>query len=96
VDERVPEVEVGAVGLLGQLAQLGVALALGDRDRVGRRLAGARGPLVLGGRGGLGLELVVAALDRALDELAIQRAVDDDRPAALVMPRGWLCRVEAR
>ena len=32
---------------------------------------------------GLGLELVIGALDRALDELAVQRAVDDDRPALL-------------
>ena len=35
------------------------------------------------GLGGLGLELVVGALDRRLDQLAVQRAVDDDRPAAL-------------
>ena len=50
-------------------------------DRVRRLLAGAGGLLLLGGRGRLGLEVVVGALDRALDELAVQRAVDDDRPA---------------
>ena len=55
VDQRVPEVGVGAVRLVGQLAQLGVALALGHRDRVGGRLAGARGLLLLRDCRGLGL-----------------------------------------
>ena len=84
VDQRVPEVEVGAVRLVGELAQLRVALALGDRHRVRGLLARARGLLLLGGRGGLGVELVVGALDRGLDELAVERAVDDDRPAGAV------------
>jgi hypothetical protein len=35
VHERGAEVEVGAVGLVGELAQLRVALALGDAERVG-------------------------------------------------------------
>src|SRR3954470_21466438 len=83
VDQRVPEVEVGAVRLIGELAQLGVTLALGDGDRVDWLLGRAGGLLVLGGRGRLGVELVVGALDRGLDELAVQRTVDDDRPAAL-------------
>jgi hypothetical protein len=69
----VPEVEVGAVRLVGEFAQLRVALALGDRDRVRRLLGRARGLLLFGGRGGLGLEVVVGALDRGLDELAVGR-----------------------
>jgi hypothetical protein len=81
VDQRVAEVEVDAVRLVGQLAQVRVALALGERHRVGGLPAGASGLLLLRCRGGLGLELVVGALDRALDELAVQRPVDDDRPA---------------
>jgi hypothetical protein len=80
VDQRVPEVEVGAVRLVTELAQLGIALALGDGDRVRGLLGRAGGGLLLGGRCGLGVELVVGALDRGLDELAVQRAVDDDRP----------------
>ena len=31
----------------------------------------------------LGVEVVVGALDRALDELAVQRSVDDDRTPGL-------------
>ncbi len=42
VDQRVAEVEVGAVRLVGQLAQLRVALALGHRHRIGG-LPGWRG-----------------------------------------------------
>ena len=69
--ERGAEVEVGAVRLVGQLAQLGVALALGDGDRV-RGLLGRPGAgLLLRSRGGLRLELVVDALDRGLDQLAV-------------------------
>jgi hypothetical protein len=83
VDQRVPEIAVGPVGLVGQLAQLPVAFALRDGDQVRRRLAGARGLLLLGGGLGLGLQLVVGAPDRDLDELAIERPVDDDRPAAV-------------
>jgi hypothetical protein len=83
VDQRVPEVEVGAVRLVTELAQLRVALALGDGDRVDRLRGRAGGLLLLGGRGRSGVELVVGALDRGLDELAVQRTVDDDRPAAL-------------
>jgi hypothetical protein len=81
------------VRLVGELAQLRIALALGDGERVGRRLGRARGLLLLR-RGGFGLQLVVGALDRALDQLAVQRAVDDDRPTALVMPRRLLCRID--
>ena len=84
VDERVAEVEVGAVRLVGQLAQLRVALALG------RRSTGSAGCLLaravffsLAAAVALACEVVVGALDRALDELAVERAVDDDRPAAL-------------
>jgi hypothetical protein len=65
VDERVAEVEVGAVRLVGQLAQLRVALALGHRHRVGRRLARAGG-LLLRDRSDLRLELVARPLDGAL------------------------------
>jgi hypothetical protein len=83
VDQRVPEVEVDAVRLVGQLAQLCVALPLRDRDGVGGLLAGAGGLLLLRRRGGLGLEAVVGALDRCLGELAVERAIDDDRPALL-------------
>jgi hypothetical protein len=39
--------------------------------------------LLLGGRGGLGGQLVDGAPERALDELAVEGPVDDDRPAAL-------------
>jgi hypothetical protein len=81
VDERVAEVEVGAVRLVGQLAQLRVALALGDGQRVRRRLLGARPVFSLRAAAALASQLVVGALDRGLDELAVQRAVDDDRPA---------------
>jgi hypothetical protein len=90
VDRREPgqqrraEVEVGAVGLVGELAQLGVTLPLRRCERVGGRLAGALGLLpLLGGRGGLDGELVDGSLERALDELAVERPVDDDRPASL-------------
>jgi hypothetical protein len=82
-DQRVPEVEVGAVRLVGELPELRVALALGDRDRVHGLVGRAGGLLLLCGRGGLGLEVVVGALDRGLDELSVERAVNDDRPAAL-------------
>jgi hypothetical protein len=83
VNQRVPEVEVGAVRLVTELAQLRVTLALGDGDRVDRRVGRAGGLLLLGGHRRLGVELVAGALDRGLDELAVQRAVDDDRPSAL-------------
>jgi hypothetical protein len=53
VDQRVAEVEVDAVRLVGQLAQLRVALALGERHRVGGLPAGAGGLLLLRCRGGL-------------------------------------------
>jgi len=98
VDQRVPEIRVGAVGLVGQLAQLCVALALRQCDWVRGRLAGARRLclLLVSGGFGLGLELVMGALDRGLDELAVQRSVDDDRAAALVMPRRLLCRSDER
>ena len=90
VDEGVAEVEVGAVRLAGQLAQLRVAFALGHTHRIRRRVASSGGLLLLGGRGRLGLEFVVGALG-ALDEFAVQRAVDDNWPAALELdqhPRG--------
>ena len=80
VEERVPKIEVDAVRVVGQLAQLCVAFALRDRHGVGGRLADAGGRLLLRRRGGLGLQVVVGALDRGLGELAVQRAVDDDRP----------------
>jgi hypothetical protein len=86
----VPEVEVGAVRLAGELAQLRVTLALGDRDRVCRRLGRARGLLLLGGGGGPGLEVVVGTLDRGLDELAIQRgSTMIGRPRSLCRARGY-------
>jgi hypothetical protein len=47
------------------------------------RLFSARRLLLLGRRRRLALELGVGALDRLLYELAVERAVDDDRPAAL-------------
>ena len=50
VDQRVAEVEVGAVRLVGQLAQLRVALALGDRDRIRRLLVLGGGWTVVGWR----------------------------------------------
>jgi hypothetical protein len=93
VHEGVTPVEVGAVRLVGQLAQLRVTLTRDDRHRVRLGLAPAGGALLLGDRRGLGLEIVVGAFDGALDELAVQPAVDDDRPAAIVMPRRRLCRV---
>ena len=83
VHERVPEVGVGAVRLIGELAQLRVALALGHGERVGRRRGGPLGLLVLGDRLRFGVQVVVGALDRGLDELAVERAVDDDRPSVL-------------
>jgi hypothetical protein len=67
-DQRRAELGVGAVRLIGELAQLRVALALGHRNRIGRRPLGL---LVLGGRRGLGLQVAVGALDRRLDELAV-------------------------
>jgi hypothetical protein len=48
VDQGVPEVGVRAMRLVGQLAQLGVAFALCQRDRVSQCLFGARRLLVLG------------------------------------------------
>ena len=65
VHEGDAEVEVGAVRLVGQLAQPGVALALGHRPRVGRLRTRARRRLVLASRRNLGLELGAGALDRA-------------------------------
>ncbi|UUY05133.1 hypothetical protein LRS13_06280 [Svornostia abyssi] len=86
VQQRVAEVEVDAVRLVCELAQLGVALALGQGDRGGRggRLgACARGLLGRGGFGDLDLEFVDGALDRVADELSVDGAVDDDRAAML-------------
>ena len=57
--------------LVGQLAQLRVALALRRSGRVDGRLARSRGLLLLRRDGGLSLELLVGALDRALDQLAV-------------------------
>ena len=79
LDERA-EVRVGAVRLIGQLAHLRVALALGHRDRIRRRTVRALA-LQLRGRRRFALELGVGALDRALDQLSVKAAVDDDRPA---------------
>ena len=45
-----PEVEVGAVRLVSELAQLRVALALGDGDRVRRLLVLGGGWTVVGWR----------------------------------------------
>jgi hypothetical protein len=78
VDERVSEVAVGAVGLVGELAELRVALALAT-------LIGSAGALparVAFVSFAAFLQLVVGALDRALDELAVERTIRDDRPAA--------------
>jgi hypothetical protein len=83
VHEGVAEVEVGAVRLVGQLAQLRVALALGDLHRVRLGLAAVGGLLLLGDGRDLRVQLVVGAPDGALDEFAVERAVDDDRPAAI-------------
>ena len=69
--------------LVGQLAQLRIAVALRRSEGVDRCLARPRRLLLLRRGGGLGLKLVVGALDRALDQLAVDGAVDDDRPAAL-------------
>jgi hypothetical protein len=82
VDQRVPEIGVGAVRPVGQLAQLRVALAPRQSDRVRARRAGTRRLLLLGGGLGLGLQFVVGSLDRGLDELAVERPVDDDRAPA--------------
>jgi hypothetical protein len=80
VDQGMAEVNVGAVGLVGELAQLGVAVALGRRRGVGRR-RGRRRALALGGPvAELLRQLGVGALDGALDQLAVQGAVDDYRP----------------
>jgi hypothetical protein len=54
VHQRHAEVEVGAVPLVGELAQLRVAPPLRRGERVGRRLARARGLLLLRRRDGLG------------------------------------------
>jgi hypothetical protein len=51
-------------------------------------IAGAGRLLLLGGRRGLGFEVVVGPVDGALDQLAEKRAVDDDRPA--------LCELDQR
>ena len=52
--------------LIGQLAQLRVALALRHGPRVGGLPAGARGRLLLRHRGVLRLEVVMGALTAAL------------------------------
>jgi hypothetical protein len=66
LDQGGAEVGVGTVRLIGELAQLRVALALGHRDRIRRRPGRALGLLVLRDRRGFGLEVGVGALDRAL------------------------------
>jgi hypothetical protein len=92
VDERVAEIEVRPVRLVGQLPELRVTLPLRRGYRVRRLLVGAGGLLLLRDCRRLGVDVVVGALDGALGEFAVERPVDDDRPAALVMPRRWLCR----
>jgi hypothetical protein len=82
--QRGAEVEVGAVGPVGELAQLPVAFVPGGGEWVGGRLARAPvGLLPLGRRGGSGCQLVDGALERALEELAVELPVDDDRPSLL-------------
>jgi hypothetical protein len=83
VDQGVAEVGVGAVGLVGELAQLDVAVALGRRRGVDQRHGRLRGLALGGAVAELLRQLAVGALDDALDQLAVQGAVDDDRPAAL-------------
>jgi hypothetical protein len=63
----------------GSRDRLGFADAGGDRHPARLAFLG-RGRLLLRCRGSLRLEVVMGALDRRLDELAVQRAVDDDRP----------------
>ncbi len=73
--------------LVGDLAHALTVLALCLRGRVRGRpaalLALAGGLALLLARGDLGLQLGHGAGDRRLDQLAVQRAVDDDRRRAL-------------
>jgi hypothetical protein len=60
-----------------------VTLPLRRGERVRRLLASAGGLLLLRDGRRLGVEVVVGALDRALDELVLRRSVDDHRPPRL-------------
>jgi hypothetical protein len=90
------------VGLVGEVAQPPVALTPGIAERVGGRLAGAPvALLLLGRRGGPGCQLGDGALERALDELAVERPVDDDWASLLELDQdpgraGWSTSVSLK
>jgi hypothetical protein len=69
VDQRMAEVEVAAYAWSVRSRSCASRSRLATVNRIRRRLARARGLLLGRGRRRFGLEVVVGALDRGLDEL---------------------------